>query len=85
MMNEIKITEEELEILKQTLEYLQTKLKDMSDEEIIHWYESFSELKPFEKEIDGTVYTVNSHFSPLSKESILEKIGRLLGLKIDIV
>ena len=35
----------------------------------------------FEKEIDGTVYSVKTFFNPDAKESIQEKMIRILGLK----
>ena len=38
-----------------------------------------------EKEIDGTVYCVTTHFNSQANETILEKIVRLLGIKIEYI
>lgn len=41
----------------------------------------FNQPIDFEKEIDGTVYSVKTFFNPDAKESIQEKMIRILGLK----
>ena len=41
----------------------------------------FNQPIDFEKEIDGTVYSVKTIFNPDAKESIQEKMIRILGLK----
>ena len=52
----------------------------MSPAERINWYNSSLFNKPinFTKEIDNTIYTVNTHFNESSTESIEEKTVRIL-------
>ena len=56
------------------------KLKKMSPAERVNWYNSSLLKKPinFKKEIDNTIYTVNTHFNGNSTESIEEKAVRIL-------
>ena len=56
------------------------KLRSMSSAERIEWYNKSLFNKPinFTKQIDNTVYTVNTHFSETANESVNEKIVRIL-------
>lgn len=56
------------------------KLRSMSSVERIEWYNKSLFNKPinFTKQIDNTVYTVNTHFSETANESVNEKIVRIL-------
>lgn len=64
------------ELMKNQIE----KLKKMSPTERINWYNSSLFNKPinFTKEIDNTIYTVNTHFTKNSIESIEEMTVRIL-------
>lgn len=78
----VSLSEEEFEMLDKFIDDLYDQLHQMSKEELKQWYLENAALQPFEKEIDGTVYTVNSHYSVTKKEALLQKSVRLLGLKI---
>lgn len=56
------------------------KLKLMSSAERMEWYNNSLFNKPinFTKQIDNTVYTVNTHFSETANESVSDKIVRIL-------
>ena len=56
------------------------KLKSMTSEQRIEWYNNSLFNKPinFIKQIDNTVYTVNTHFSQTANESVNEKIVQIL-------
>ena len=82
MKYEVSLSKEEFEMLEKFIDELYEQLHRMSEEELKQWYIDNAALPPFEKEIDGTVYTVNSHYSVTKKEALLQKSVRLLGLKI---
>lgn len=56
------------------------KLKSMTSEQRIEWYNNslFNKSINFTKQIDNTVYTVNTHFNAIANESVNEKIVRIL-------
>ncbi len=56
------------------------KLCQMTSDERMDWYNNSLFSKPinFTKQIDNTVYTVNTHFSNTANESVNEKIVRIL-------
>ena len=56
------------------------KLCQMTSDERMDWYNNSLFNKPinFTKQIDNTVYTVNTHFSNTANESVNEKIVRIL-------
>lgn len=56
------------------------KLKSMTSEQRIEWYNNSLFSKPinFTKQIDNTVYTVNTHFNETANESVSDKIVRIL-------
>ena len=58
------------------------KLDTMNYDELKSWYEENLLLPSYTTEIDGNLITVQSHFNGHANETILEKIVRLLGLKI---
>ena len=58
------------------------KLDKMNYDELKSWYEENLLLPSYTTEIDGNLITVQSHFNGHANETILEKIVRLLGLKI---
>ena len=47
-----------------------SKISAMTQEERLAWYEKFQYPRPinFQKKIEGTVYSVNSHFNQKSNE-----------------
>ncbi|MBQ9228606.1 MAG: hypothetical protein IJ168_07195 [Eubacterium sp.] len=53
----------------------------MSEEERKRWFTKLLFRKPinFEKEIDGTVYCVTTHFNSQAKTSVADRIERLIG------
>ena len=57
-----------------------SKISAMTQEERLAWYEKFQYPRPinFEKKIDGTVYSVNSHFNQKSNEPLVRKIERII-------
>ena len=56
------------------------KLKSMTSEQRMEWYNNSLFNKPinFIKQIDNTVYTVNTHFNVTANESVNDKIVRIL-------
>ena len=59
-------------------------LTDMSKEERIAWFRKTQYPYPinFNTEIDGTVYTVTTHFNKDAKETLLEKTERIILKKM---
>ena len=57
-----------------------SKISAMTQEERLAWYEKFQYPRPinFQKKIDGTVYSVNSHFNQKSNETLVRKIERII-------
>lgn len=55
-------------------------LLTMTKEQRLEWFRRSQYPHPvdFQKEIDGTVYTVNIHFNAAASESIQEKAERIL-------
>lgn len=76
-----------LELIKSEYDYVSKllkewieKLKSMTREQRIEWYNNSLFNKPinFTKQIDNTVYTVNTYFNESASESIEDKIVRIL-------
>lgn len=55
-------------------------LLTMTKEQRLEWFRrsQYSHPVNFQKEINGTVYTVNTHFNAAATESIQEKAERIL-------
>lgn len=55
-------------------------LMDMSKEERIAWFRKTQYPHPvnFNAEIDGTVYSVTTHFNKDAKETLVEKTERII-------
>lgn len=66
--------------IRTLIEDITESLAAMTKEERLAWFGRSQYPHPinFQKEIDGTVYTVNAHFNAESKESIKEKAERIL-------
>lgn len=79
-MIKLKLTKPESDYVNNLLNSQIEKLKSMSSAERIEWYNNSLFNKPinFTKQIDNTVYTVNTHFSNSANESVNEKIVRIL-------
>ena len=75
----IELTNEEYEFLKNLKKEFCNKLSKMNNEEITEYLKSFypEQNLNFEKEINGTIYKVNTHFDVNAEESILNKLFRL--------
>lgn len=82
--HEMKIwfDDKEMDFLITTINEIYDKLDKMSYDELKVWYEENLTLPSYTTEIDGNLITVQSHFNGQASETILEKIVRLLGLKI---
>ena len=75
----IELTNEEYEYLENLKNEFCNKLSKMSSEEITEYLKSFclEQNLNFEKEINGTIYKVNTYFDENAEESILNKFFRL--------
>ena len=79
-MIKLKVTNSEYAYVNNLLNSQIEKLKSMTSEQRIDWYKKSLFNKPinFTKQIDNTVYTVNTHFNETANESVNEKIVRIL-------
>lgn len=79
-MIKLELTKTEYDFLTDLLNKQIEKLCQMTSAERINWYNNALYREPihFTKEIDNTVYTVNTHFSNTANKSINEKIVRIL-------
>lgn len=66
--------------IRQMIDDITDNLSAMTREERLAWFRRSQYPHPvnFQKEIDGTVYTVNAHFNAAASESIREKAERIL-------
>ena len=74
--------DKDMDFLITTINEIYDKLDKMSYDELKAWYEENLTLPSYTTEIDGNLITVQSHFNGQASETILEKIVRLLGIKI---
>lgn len=76
----LDLTKTEYDYVNNLLNSQIEKLKSMTSKQRIKWYNNSLFNKPinFTKQIDNTVYTVNTHFNEKAYESINEKIVRIL-------
>ena len=79
-MIKLKVNKTEYDYVNNLLNSQIEKLKLMSSAERIEWYNQSLFNKPinFTKQIDNTVYTVNTHFNETVNESVNEKLVRIL-------
>ena len=89
-MNVIKLelTEQEAEIYDEVMEKVDETavyLAGLSHEERLDWLKEHQYIHPisFEREIGGTVYTVNAHFSK-EAETADGKVNRILNQNITL-
>lgn len=83
----LDLTEREQEIFDEVLEKIEETavfLASLSHEERLDWLKEHQYSRPisFEREIGGTVYTVNAHFSGDTAETAEEKVNRILARNI---
>ena len=66
--------------IRQMIDDITDNLSVMTREERLAWFRKSQYPHPvnFQKEIDGTVYTVNTPFNAAASESIREKAERIL-------
>lgn len=81
-MRVIELNEREWELLRQVqadTDSMMVYLATLSLEQRFQWYREHQYCHPvnFEKEINGTVYSVNACFSQTATESIEEKAVRI--------
>ena len=88
-MNIIKLelTEQEAKIYDEVMERIDETavfLAGLSHEERLDWLKEHQYSHPisFEREIGGTVYTVNAHFSGDTAEPMEKKVIRILNRNI---
>ena len=84
---QLELTEKEWEIVKDVLAKVEKEtayLATLRLEQRLEWFREHQYSYPisFKREIGGTVYTVNAHFSDDSTETIEGKVERILSQKI---
>ena len=84
---QIALTEKQWEMAQDVLgkaEKEMTYLSTLSRERRLAWFQEHQYPRPisFEREIGGTVYTVNAHFSNGAAETIEGKVERILNHEI---
>ena len=85
----LELTEQEAKIYDEVMEQIEktaTFLAGLSHEERLDWLKEHQYSHPisFEREIDGTVYTVNAHFSEKATETAEGKVNRILNQNITL-
>ncbi len=83
-MPTIELTKREKEIFDQVLEQINETamfLVTLSHEERLNWLKEHQYPYPisFQREIGGTIYTVNAHFSGSGSETVEGKVDRILA------
>lgn len=84
MFHMIELTERQAEIFDEVMEKVEETavfLTSLSHEERLDWLTEHQYCHPisFEREIGGTIYTVNAHFSDGATETLDEKANRILN------
>ena len=85
---QIELTEKEWEILEEVWANVEQEiayLATLSQEQRLAWFREHQYPRPisFEREIGGTVYTVNAHFSK-GAETVDGKVNRILNQNITL-
>ena len=83
----LELTEQEAKIYDEVMEQIEKTaafLVGLSHEERLDWLKEHQYCYPisFEREIGGTVYTVNAHFSEDATETAEGKVNRILSQNI---
>ena len=84
---QIALTEKQWEMAQDALgkaEKEMAYLSTLSWEQRLAWFQEHQYPRPisFEREIGGTVYTVNTHFRDAAAETVEEKAKRILNREI---
>ena len=79
----LELTEKEWELYEQEqqkIDDLMRYLAGLSKEQRFQWYREHQYCYPvgFDKEIDGTVYTITAHFNENASEDVEKKTERIL-------
>ena len=85
----IELTEKQWEIVEEIwakVEQETAYLTTLSQEQRLAWFQEHQYPRPisFEREIGGTVYTVNAHFTKAAAETAEGKISRILNRNITL-
>ncbi len=83
----LELTEREQEIYNEVMKQIDKTaayLVSLSHEERLGWLKEHQYSHPisFEREIGGTIYTVNAHFSESATETTEGKVNRILAQNI---
>ena len=83
----IELTEKQWEIVEEIwakVEQETAYLTTLSQEQRLAWFQEHQYPRPisFEREIGGTIYTVNAHFSESATETTEGKVNRILAQNI---
>ena len=86
---QIELSEKEWEIVEEVwakVEQETAYLATLSREQRLAWFRERQYPRPisFEREIDGTIYTVNAHFSKSATETTEGKVNRILNQNITL-
>ena len=75
----LELTNEEYEFIENLRKELYDKLSKMNESELREYFENLciEQNLNFEKEINGTVYKVNTYFSKDSEYNILQELFRI--------
>ena len=76
----IELSNEEYEYVENLKQEYYKKLENMTEDERLQYFRDNIAIENklnFEKEINGTVYKVNTYFDKNAEESLLNKIFRL--------
>ena len=85
----LELTEKEAQIYDEVMEKVDETaafLAELSHSDRLDWLRAHQYSHPisFEREIDGTVYTVNAHFSEKATETAEGKVNRILNQNITL-
>ena len=75
----LELTDKEYEFIENLRDELYGKLSKMSENQLREYFENLciEQNLNFEKEINGTVYKVNTYFSKDSEYTILQELFRI--------
>lgn len=80
-MIKLELTKNEYDLLNEIREKTFSKLSAMTREQRLEWFSHYPHPINFQKEINGTIYTVNAHFNNSANETIIEKAERIIVRK----
>ena len=83
----LELTEQEAKIYDEVMEKVEETaafLASLPPTERLDWLKEHQYIHPisFEREIGGTIYTVNAHFSSDTAEPVEKKVSRILNRNI---